>query len=86
MQDNGYQITADQIRGNYPFEKITISGLDLQGYQFSFELDMKNAKALNIKRTDSDIVIPELNLAELNGLAAQIRFQEEVSALEGGEQ
>ena len=83
MQENGYQITADQIGGKYPYEKITISRLDLEGYIFSFQLDLKNAGALSIKREGVSTVIPQLSLAELSGLPAQIQLTEGPPVSEG---
>jgi len=76
MQQYGYQITADQIVGKYPYDEISIKWFDLQGYILSFELDMNNARALSIEREGTDIVIPELSLQELSGLPAQIQLTE----------
>lgn len=76
MRQEGYQITAAQIDSRYPFDKIKLNNVNLEGYLFSFELNIKTSIALGIKRADANAVISELTLKELLELPAEIRLLE----------
>jgi hypothetical protein len=84
MAENGFVLSADKINSNYPFKTISVSNLDIDGYSFSFDLDMTGVKALGITRVGAVSTIDELTLGELRALPAQIRAEE--AAEEAAEQ
>lgn len=79
MWQRGFVLSEDQVLTNYPFSKISITLLNVDGYQFSFDLDMKGERALKVIRAGDTEVISELSFDELKALPAQIDAQQESS-------
>lgn len=65
MGEKGYSVSPAQIELKYPFETIRILQLNLEGYLFSFTLDMTSGKALQVEWEGSTAIIPELLLEDL---------------------
>lgn len=76
LQQYGFLPGPENIETVYPFDRINIRQLNIEGYIFSFELDMKNNRAIRIAREGVNAVIPELGLEALEGLPSQIRSEE----------
>lgn len=74
MQQNGYQITIDQIQTKYPFEQINIKALEINGVYLDFILDMVGARALKVTGAGIKTPIEEVNLSQLPDVAAQINL------------
>lgn len=82
MAENSFVLSADQIKSDYPFKRVSISNLDIEGYLFSFDLDMTGIKALKISRAGERSTIDELTLRELRVLPDQIRAEEAAKQVE----
>lgn len=78
MNGKGYVVTPNQIVTKYPFETIQISQMNLEGYLFSFTLDMTNNKALQVEREGDVNIIPEFLIEDLKLQPELIRASQQL--------
>jgi hypothetical protein len=76
MGQNGFTLQTDQVDTDYPFDTIRINRLDLEGYLFSFELDLAESLALDVTQIGSNEVLEQLTFDELKDLPTQIQAEE----------
>ncbi len=72
MAKNDYAISEEHIDSTYPFSKISISKLEIDGSVFNFGLDIANTKALKVTGTGIENTIEEISLQDLSDLITQI--------------
>ncbi len=84
MGENGFFLTTDQVVTSYPFNKVSITLMNVGDYQFSFDLDIENEKALKVIRAGDSDVTDELSFDELKALPAQIDGEQAPSQPEEG--
>jgi len=48
LADNGISVTVQQIKTTYPFYSINVTKVNNGGYEFDFDLDMKNGMLVNV--------------------------------------
>ena len=76
MFQNGFLLSEDQVITSYPFNKISITLLAIDGHQFSFDLDIAGEKALKVIRAGDSEVLSQLSFDELKALPAKIDGQQ----------